>query len=122
MPRLGWGLFDHQRRRVPSPGEYSVPRRGKKFHYGRNVGHHRPAIELAESHGQGREGDWQAKQEKDKAELENIYATIDKLEKTEIRSKEYMRYTELFPWFLFAGLLFLGLEVILANTRFRKIP
>lgn len=57
-----------------------------------------------------------------KHELENIYDTIDKLEKTKIKTKEYMRYTELFPWFLFPGLLFLGFEVALANTRFRKIP
>lgn len=55
-------------------------------------------------------------------ELENIYNTIDKLEKTEIKAKEFMRYTELFPFFLIPGLLFLGLEVVLANTRFRKIP
>jgi Ca-activated chloride channel family protein len=57
-----------------------------------------------------------------RAELENIYNTIDKLERTEIKAKEFMRYSELFPLFLIPGLLFLGLEVVLANTRFRKIP
>ncbi len=55
-------------------------------------------------------------------QLETIYATIDKLEKTEIKAKAYMRYAELFGYLLLAGLLFLGFEIVLANTRFRKIP
>lgn len=59
---------------------------------------------------------------KNKKQLMDIYRQIDKLEKTEIKTKEYVRYAELFPWFLFPGLALLGLEVLLANTRFRKIP
>lgn len=55
-------------------------------------------------------------------ELETIYSTIDKLEKTEIKTNAYMRYSELFAFFLIPGLFFLGLEIVLANTRFRKIP
>ena len=54
--------------------------------------------------------------------LEKIYKQIDKLEKTEVKIKSYMEYEELFRWFLFPGLVFILLEIILANTRFRKIP
>jgi Ca-activated chloride channel family protein len=54
--------------------------------------------------------------------LEEIYKKIDKLEKTKVEVKEYMEYEELFGWFLLAGLLCILLEVILRNTRFRKIP
>jgi Ca-activated chloride channel family protein len=54
--------------------------------------------------------------------LEEIYTTIDKLEKTEITSNSYYRYHELFRNLVLAALGFLLLEVALANTRFMKIP
>ena len=54
--------------------------------------------------------------------LEEIYKQIDKLEKTKVEVKEYIEYTELFRWFFLPGLVCILLEVILANTRFRKIP
>lgn len=54
--------------------------------------------------------------------LEKIYKQIDEMEKTEIKIKEYMEYEELFMYFLIPGLCFLLLEVVLANTRLRKIP
>jgi len=54
--------------------------------------------------------------------LEEIYKEIDKLEKTEVKVKEYMEYEELFVWFVFPALAFILLEILLANTRFRKIP
>jgi Ca-activated chloride channel homolog len=54
--------------------------------------------------------------------LEEIYTTIDKLEKTEITSSSYYRYHELFRNLLLLALLFLLLEIGLANTRFMKIP
>ena len=54
--------------------------------------------------------------------LEEIYKQIDTLEKTKVEVKEYMEYQELFVWFLFPGLACILLEVILGNTRFRKIP
>lgn len=54
--------------------------------------------------------------------LEEIYNQIDQLEKTKVEVKEYMEYDELFRWFLMAGLACILLEIILANTRFRKIP
>lgn len=54
--------------------------------------------------------------------LEEIYNQIDKLEKTKVEVKEYMEYQELFGWFLLPGLACILLEIILSNTRFRKIP
>jgi Ca-activated chloride channel family protein len=54
--------------------------------------------------------------------LEAIYAEIGEMEKTEIKTREYVNYRELFPAFLLPGLLLLGLESLLANTRFRRIP
>lgn len=57
-----------------------------------------------------------------KDDLERIYATIDELEKTEIQTVAYARYAEKFyPW-LVIGALFLLLELVLANTRFVRIP
>ena len=57
-----------------------------------------------------------------KDELEKIYSEIDELEKTEIETIAYARYAEKFyPWLLVGALLIL-LELILANTRFVRIP
>ena len=54
--------------------------------------------------------------------LEEIYDTIDKLEKTEIKTMSYTTYSEhFFPW-LFAGCIVLLLELFLKHTRFRRIP
>ena len=54
--------------------------------------------------------------------LEDIYKTIDKLEKTEIKTTNYYRYHELFRNVLILALLLLLVEISLANTRFMKIP
>lgn len=54
--------------------------------------------------------------------LKEIYDTIDKLEKTEIKTTVYTSYEEKFyPW-LWAGFIVLMLELILRHTRFRRIP
>jgi Ca-activated chloride channel family protein len=54
--------------------------------------------------------------------LKDIYDQIDKLEKTEIKTTIFTSYEERFyPW-LFAGFLVLLLELMLQNTRFRRIP
>jgi Ca-activated chloride channel family protein len=55
-------------------------------------------------------------------ELEKIYERIDNLEKTEIEVAAHIQYKELFHYFTYAGLLLLVLEMILANTYFRKLP
>ena len=54
--------------------------------------------------------------------LKTIYQQIDKMEKTEAKVKEYMEYDELFKYFLIPALCLILLEILLANTRFMKIP
>lgn len=54
--------------------------------------------------------------------FQQIYAEIDKLEKTEASIKKFTQFTELFAWFALAGGLVLLLELILAQTIFRRLP
>lgn len=54
--------------------------------------------------------------------LANILRQIDSMEKTDIKVRHYMRYTELFEWLLSAGALLLIGEVGLASTRLRRLP
>lgn len=58
----------------------------------------------------------------DTRSLMEIYRTIDEMEKTEIRTREFTRYTELYPGPLYLGLLLLLAEFGLAHTRYRRIP
>jgi Ca-activated chloride channel family protein len=58
----------------------------------------------------------------DTEKLSEIYAEIGELEKTKIEVKEFTRYDEYFSSFLFAGLAFFLLEMILTSTVFRKLP
>ncbi|RKX21300.1 MAG: aerotolerance regulator BatA, partial [Candidatus Zixiibacteriota bacterium] len=55
-------------------------------------------------------------------ELSEIYDEIDKMERTEIKVKEYVQYRELFVLFVYLGLALLILEILLSQTIFRKIP
>ena len=55
-------------------------------------------------------------------ELEEIYSMIDNLEKTEIEIASHVQYRELFHYFTYGGLLLIVLEILLANTYFRKLP
>lgn len=57
-----------------------------------------------------------------KQELESIYDDIDRLERTEVKLRHHRTYTPLFHWPLLAGLLLLFLELIFAETRFRRVP
>jgi len=54
--------------------------------------------------------------------FQQIYADIDKLEKTEATISKYTEFRELFRWFVAGGLALLLLEIILAQTVFRKLP
>jgi len=54
--------------------------------------------------------------------LREIYDTIDKMEKTQIKTKLYTSYADrFFPW-LIAGCLLLFAESLLSHTWFRRIP
>jgi Ca-activated chloride channel family protein len=54
------------------------------------------------------------------AGLEQVYETIDALERTEIEIKEYTRYKELFGWFLIPALIFGMGGHTLDRTLFRR--
>jgi Ca-activated chloride channel family protein len=58
----------------------------------------------------------------DRRSLENIFAEIDKLEKTKIEVKQFTRYRELFVTWLAVAMGLIFVEIVLADTRFRKIP
>jgi Ca-activated chloride channel family protein len=54
--------------------------------------------------------------------LKEIFRTIDRLEKTEIKAKSFTHYNELFGWFAWAALALLLLEAVLIHTRLRSLP
>jgi Ca-activated chloride channel family protein len=58
----------------------------------------------------------------DTRSLESIFERIDRMEKTEVKVKRYMRFTELFPAFLLPGAFLFVLEVGLSQTRLRRLP
>jgi len=58
----------------------------------------------------------------DTESLRNIYAQIDKLEKTKIEDKGFRQYEPLFWQYAGLALVLLFLELILINTIFLKIP
>ena len=56
------------------------------------------------------------------AKFQQIYAEIDQLEKTDASVKKYTQFHELFPWIVTAGLAVLLIELVLAQTAFRRLP
>jgi Ca-activated chloride channel homolog len=51
-----------------------------------------------------------------------IYAEIDKLEKTEAVINKYTEFKELFPWLAGVGMAILLVELALGQTLFRRLP
>jgi Ca-activated chloride channel family protein len=54
--------------------------------------------------------------------LQQIYDTIDKLEKTEVKVDLFADYSEIYPWLLIPAILLLPIYVILRNTRYLVVP
>jgi Ca-activated chloride channel family protein len=54
--------------------------------------------------------------------FEEIYREIDRLEKTEVEVKKYARHRELFGWWVAMALVLLVIEVVLAETVWRRLP
>jgi Ca-activated chloride channel homolog len=54
--------------------------------------------------------------------LENIYADIDKLEKSTVSVKKFQQYRDLFPVCLMAGAGVLLAELLLSQTIWKKLP
>src|ERR1039457_2049802 len=55
-------------------------------------------------------------------ELQSIYNQIDHVEKSAVKLRLFAAYEPLFVWPLLAALGWLAVELILANTRFRRVP
>jgi Ca-activated chloride channel family protein len=54
--------------------------------------------------------------------FQDIYAQIDRLEKTEAEVKKFSHHEELFAWVISPGLVLLLLEVLLRHTVWRRLP
>jgi Ca-activated chloride channel family protein len=58
----------------------------------------------------------------DTQSLEQIFADIDKLEKTTVSVKKYQQYRDLFPALIATGLGLLLAQLLLAQTIWKKLP
>jgi Ca-activated chloride channel family protein len=58
----------------------------------------------------------------DSDRLSEIYALIDREEKTEVKIKEFFHFRELYPYVLIPALILLGVEWVLRMTLVRVIP
>jgi Ca-activated chloride channel family protein len=54
--------------------------------------------------------------------LAQVYAEIDKLEKSKLEETKYSEYTELYRWLAVPGLAVILLVGVLLETRFRSLP
>ena len=54
--------------------------------------------------------------------LHDIYAEIDKMEKTKIEVTEFRRYSEEYWWWAVAAALFFALEIVLRYSLLRSLP
>src|SRR5262245_15851763 len=59
---------------------------------------------------------------KNRRELQSIYNDIDRLEKTEVKLHRYTLYTPLYQWPLLTAFALFALELVLANTFYRRVP
>ena len=58
----------------------------------------------------------------DTRSMQEIFASIDRLEKTEISVQKIENYDDLFPWFVGVGLSLIGITTVLGETVWRRIP
>jgi Ca-activated chloride channel homolog len=58
----------------------------------------------------------------DSDSLKNIYAEIDRLEKTTHQMKKFENHSELFAWAVTPALALFGISFGLQQTRFRRLP
>ena len=54
--------------------------------------------------------------------LEEVYAEIDRLERTEISEQRYLQYTEHYAGFVTAALLLMGSAALASQTLLRRLP
>lgn len=54
--------------------------------------------------------------------LQEIYNTINELERSQVEVRTFTRYTELALWFIFPAVFLIGIEMLLRRTVLRTIP
>lgn len=54
--------------------------------------------------------------------LKEIYAEIDRYEKSRVKVSQYRQHRDLFPWLLGGGCALLGLHLLLSQTAWRRLP
>jgi Ca-activated chloride channel family protein len=54
--------------------------------------------------------------------IHRVYDQINQLEKSKVEVKKFEHVRDYFPRVLDCGLLFFGLEILLAHTRWRRVP
>jgi len=54
--------------------------------------------------------------------LQQIYNTIDSLEKTEVKAQTFAEYNELYRYLLIPAFILLGAWIVLTHTRFLRVP
>jgi Ca-activated chloride channel family protein len=58
----------------------------------------------------------------DTQSMQDIFSEIDKLEKSTVQYKKTQEFTDLYPWFVTAGLALVSLEIVLGQTVWRRLP
>jgi Ca-activated chloride channel family protein len=58
----------------------------------------------------------------DTSSLEKIFAEIDTMEKSRIEVEKTTEYRDLFAWFLIPGVACLFLQILLSQTKWRRLP
>jgi Ca-activated chloride channel family protein len=54
--------------------------------------------------------------------LQQIYNTINSLEKTEVKTQTFAEYNELYRYLLIPAFMLLGAWIVLTHTRFMRVP
>jgi Ca-activated chloride channel homolog len=54
--------------------------------------------------------------------LQDIFEQIDKLEKSKIEVTQFREYRDFFPWFVGAAVVLLGGQMVLSQSRWRRLP
>jgi Ca-activated chloride channel family protein len=54
--------------------------------------------------------------------LQQIYSTINSLEKTEVKTQTFAEYNELYRYLLIPAFMLLGAWIVLSHTRFMRVP
>jgi len=105
---------------VPYPMEYIDPATGKVLGQQIQMIHSDLDEQLLVDIASATKGTFFRAQNAEK--LKEIYQTIDKMEKTEIKTKLFTSYSDRFFLWLVLGCLVLFIESILSQTWFRRIP